>query len=219
MATEIEHQPDCVFCRELAGSRDTNFSRRYPELSSRIVGKTASLVAFPCIGQLAAGHFLIVPKFHDTTFRETLRRTADLQLQIDSISKHVHSLLEADIHDSLYFEHGAGSAADGGCGIYHAHIHVVPNAGHINLAQHFPNEACSRSNSPNEALDSLRKEGPYILFGSPTQGFFCQSLEKALPSQTLRRLVANELQGTRWDWREAGREVGLFELVQRALSS
>ena len=219
MATEMEHQLNCVFCRELSGSRDTNFSRRYPEFNSRVVGETASLVAFPCIGQLAAGHFLIVPRFHDSTFRETSRRASDLRLQFQAINKHVHSLLEADVHDSLYFEHGAGSAADGGCGIYHAHIHVVPSAGHINLAHHFPTQVHSRSHSLHEALDAVRKDGPYILFGSHSQGFFCQSLETALPSQTLRRLVAHELQVARWDWREVGREAGLSELVQRVQSA
>ena len=209
---------ECVFCRELNGSRDTNFAKRYPEIPSRIVGESSSLAAFPCIGQLSPGHFLIVPKHHDATFRESAIRIPDLQLQIQALARHVHVLLDADERNSLYFEHGAGCVADGGCGIYHAHIHVIPNAGHIDVAQHFPAAYKSQSRHAYDAWTTMQSGGPYVLFGSSTQGFFVHHLDGALPSQTLRRVVASELNVKVWNWREVDREVEMLRVLQKAAS-
>ncbi len=216
MNSEQESHLSCVFCRELDGSRDTNFAKRYPEISTRIVGESESLVAFPCIGQLSPGHFLVVPKHHDATFRDTKARVGDLQTQFQTVIRHVHMLVDADVHDSLYFEHGARVPDEGGCGIYHAHIHVVPNAGHLDLARHFPTEGSSRSRSVHEALAAVGSNLPYLLFGSASVGFYSRSLASALPSQTLRRLVAEHLKADAWDWRATDREAGMMSMLQAA---
>ena len=92
-----EHQCDCVFCREIGGSRNTNFATRYPEISSRIVGETEHLVAFPCIGQLAKGHFLVAPKSHLTTFRDSMRLCPDLWTEFYELVQSVHGLLDIDL--------------------------------------------------------------------------------------------------------------------------
>lgn len=216
MTATVGLHSDCVFCRELNGSRDTNFAKRYPEIASRIVGESASLVAFPCIGQLSPGHFLVVPKSHDATFRETATRTPDLRFEFQALVRHVHSLLDVNDQDSLYFEHGAGSATDGGCGIYHAHIHVIPNAGHLDLTKHFPTTDRTQSRLVHNAWSELPQDGPYIFYGSASQTFFSHKLDSALPSQTLRRIVASELNATTWDWREANREVSMLKILGKA---
>lgn len=205
---------DCVFCRELSGSRDTNFAKRYPEISSRIVGETASLVAFPCIGQLSVGHFLVVPKAHYKTFRETAERVPDLGEQLRTLLRHVHSLLDVTEGDSLFFEHGADCASDGGCGIYHAHLHVVPGAGAVDLGKHFPRLNQPVSTAISDLWDQLPRSGPYALFGSTSHNFVGHRLDAPLPSQTIRKIVAAELGCAIWDWREADRENGLLNAFQ-----
>jgi diadenosine tetraphosphate (Ap4A) HIT family hydrolase len=206
----------CVFCRELNGSRDTNFAKRYPEISSRIVGESASLVAFPCIGQLSPGHFMIVPKLHSRTFRETRLLTPDFQVQFTGLVKHVHALLDRDDRYSLFFEHGAESGADGGCGIYHAHIHVIPNAGHVELNSHIQLSGGSRHRLMDDLWTKLPENGSYTFYGSSTRGFFSHVLDRPLSSQYLRRSVANELNTSSWDWRQAGREVAMIETLNKA---
>lgn len=218
MAAETKPFIDCVFCRELSGSRDTNFAKRYPELASRMIGETESLIAFPCIGQLTPGHFLIVPKYHDTTFRETSVRTSDINFQFHSLNSHVHSILGESESESLYFEHGAECADNGGCGIYHAHIHVIPRASHVELRKYFPASKESQSRTIHEALAALSAEGPYVMFGSAKHGFFSLGLEAPLPSQTLRKYVAKELNAEAWDWREAGRENNMLNFLQKVAS-
>lgn len=211
------HRADCVFCRELAGSRQTNFADRYPELSSRIIGETQALVAFPCIGQISEGHFLIIPKSHVATMRDAAAAVIEFGRQLAEITAHVHSLLDVSPKDSLYFEHGAEFPGDGGCGIYHAHLHVVPNAGRVDLAQHFPQQSRKFHADVLSALSELNSVGSYFMFGSHNQGFVGQGLAEPLPSQTLRRLAAKELNSDSWDWREAGREAKVFDLVRKAV--
>lgn len=98
---------DCVFCRELNGSRDTNFATRYPEIQSRIIYETESLVAFPCIGQLVKGHFLIVPKNHDCTLAQTHKRLNNLNQELTHLLREVHLILGFELNNSFIFEHGA----------------------------------------------------------------------------------------------------------------
>ena len=91
---------DCVFCRELNGSRDTNFATRYPEIQSRIIYETESLVAFPCIGQLVNGHFLVVPKNHDCTLAQTQKRLNNLNQELTHLLKEVHLVLGFELTHS-----------------------------------------------------------------------------------------------------------------------
>ena len=213
------HRSDCVFCRELDGSRETNFAKRYPELSTRIMGETESLVAFPCIGQIGPGHFLIVPKKHVATMRDAAAATVGFGSQLAAIVAHVHSLLDVDPEGSLYFEHGAECPADGGCGIYHAHLHVVPGTSHVDLSPNFPEQSQSSHPDISAALSAVASRGSYVMFGSSTNGFVGQDLTAPLPSQTLRRLVAQELKNDLWDWREVGREADLLDLVRKVVNA
>ena len=57
------------------------------------------------------------------------------------------------------------------------------------------------------------------MFGSSTNGFVGQDLTAPLPSQTLRRLVAQELKNDLWDWREVGREADLLDLVRKVVNA
>ncbi|KAI3608385.1 hypothetical protein D8I24_1223 [Cupriavidus necator H850] len=212
MELKKAHQ-DCVFCRELAGSRDTNFGRRYPELASRVIGQSNSLVAFPCIGQIMPGHFLVVPKQHDATFRDASIRLMELQIELQALLEQVHKRIGAHESESLYFEHGARNVTDGGCGIYHAHLHVVPNAGHIPPNLLFSFDTKTPNLSLEEAWMGVPGGESYVLVGSADHGFFSQPLEQPLPSQTLRRSVAATLKTDTWDWRQYGREDAMLAIL------
>lgn len=219
MSSEVLYAADCVFCRELGGSRETNFSKRYPEIASRIVGETTSLVAFPCIGQIGPGHFLVAPKTHISTLRNAWNRIPELHEELNALLTHVHSLFEVDPKDSLYFEHGALCPQDGGCGIYHAHMHVIPSVGNVDLTHNFSKQRLPHHLSIESALSSVNVDGCYLFFGSFVHGFFSQNLTSPLPSQTLRKLVARELSNRVWDWREAGREDGVLDMLNRTVKA
>lgn len=209
---------ECVFCRELAGSKDTNFAKRYPEVSSRIVGKTDSLVAFPCIGQLLPGHFLIVPKRHYATMSEARAEISNFDEELRAIVSHVHGLIEVTESANLYFEHGARGNQDGGCGIYHAHLHVVPNAGHVDPMSLFPFKANAPLSCLAGAWSQLHVDSSYALVGTARHGFYSQHLSEPLPSQSLRRALSVALKTDSWDWRRCDREAGMLAMLNQVVA-
>jgi diadenosine tetraphosphate (Ap4A) HIT family hydrolase len=207
---------DCVFCREIAGSRDTNFAIRYPGIDSRIIYGTYSLVAFPCIGQLTKGHFLIVPREHSCTFRQVKSRLASLAQELDQLNTAVHERLGIQMNNSLLFEHGALTPNNGGCGIYHAHLHVVPNVEHVHPNDVFNFGDVSPVHSVEAAWDRLSTKDSYVLAGNLPHGFYCRSIYSPLPSQTLRKNVAHALGDVEWDWRKTMWEADMISTLRKA---
>lgn len=216
MPEEVKNQSSCVFCRELTGAGETNFGRHYPELSSRIVGTTKNLQAFPCIGQLKEGHFLVVTKAHVPTFREAVFANPAIWEEFNELVREVHKLLDLQLDNSLFFEHGAKCEEQGGCGIYHAHIHIVPEASHVNLRKYFPSFVQNNSSLITEAYSNLSKDQAYVMYGSSVHEFCSHPISEPLPSQTLRKLVASELDVSTWDWRQVGREKSMLNILNKA---
>nr|VFK38451.1 MAG: histidine triad (HIT) family protein [Candidatus Kentron sp. SD]VFK43467.1 MAG: histidine triad (HIT) family protein [Candidatus Kentron sp. SD]VFK80637.1 MAG: histidine triad (HIT) family protein [Candidatus Kentron sp. SD] len=207
---------DCVFCREIDGSRNTNFAVRYPEIKSRFIYETDSLLAFPCIGQLTKGHFLIVPRIHYCTFKHVYSNLMSLPQELDELINGVHEKLGIQIKDSLFFEHGALSQLNGGCGIYHAHLHVVPNAGVIRPNDIFDFEDREPHHHIESSWQSLSDEYSYALVGSIEDGFYFCPISVPLPSQTIRKNVAHALGLLEWDWRKTMREENLILTLEEA---
>ena len=113
----------CEFCSEFQDVRSSRFGQLYvPHLSSRVVSWSADLALMPTLGQLFKGSMLVVPYSHFETIsrmpiglqQEILGAVASLELGLNGIGK------------VIVFEHGATSSTRLGCGIYHAHLHVVP---------------------------------------------------------------------------------------------
>jgi diadenosine tetraphosphate (Ap4A) HIT family hydrolase len=205
---------DCVFCRELQGGRDTNFARLYPELRSRVIAETESFVAFPCIGQLVEGHFLIVPRDHHCTLAQARGRIGSAGVELTALLNSAHGALGRRLSDSLLFEHGALNASDGGCGIYHAHLHVLPNAGHVNGSSFIESTSSFASASFELLYEGIHHKQSYALIGGAKHGFTRWNLTEPLPSQTLRKKVAAALEIGEWDWRQAGREGSLLKSLE-----
>ena len=207
---------DCVFCRELNGSRKTNFARLYPEIGSRIIAQTDEFVAFPCIGQLTKGHFLITPRQHICTMAQsTLQRDSDFS-KISALILEVHNLLGFDPQESLYFEHGALDEKNGGCGIYHAHLHVLPSSGFVDGKKFFGASKCFTTKTLEHSYSLAPTNKPYAVIGSAQHSYHCYELDNALPSQFLRKNVATTLNITNWDWRNSKREPALLRILEEA---
>lgn len=206
---------ECVFCREISGSRETNFAKLYPELSSRVIAETESFIAFPCIGQLIDGHFLVIPKIHNPTIAQSLFGDGSLKGELQSILSKAHKFINMEQEQSLYFEHGALGAEHGGCGIYHAHLHVLPNAGGINCRDLFAQASDSNTSNLFKIYSEVLPEKSYAIIGSDEMGFHHWQLSQPLESQTIRKYVANCLGTSEWDWRKSGSEKNMHSLLSR----
>jgi diadenosine tetraphosphate (Ap4A) HIT family hydrolase len=206
---------DCVFCREISGSRDTNFHRLYPEYQERFAVKTQHILCFPCIGQLADNHSLFVTRNHCANFASAFREFgiadfgASLAKSRAAFVNHYHI---ADQSTILYFEHGALGHSSSGCGIYHAHIHAMPQSGHLAWQLIFDQLGLSGTafRTLTEAIQSVPDTTEYVLVGSDSLGFGVGLLRAPMPSQSIRRIIAGLVDIETWNWRDTRREARML---------
>jgi len=204
---------ECDFCSELSGNSDNSFGRIYAELlGNRILSRSSQFVVIPSLGQIVEGYLLVVPINHFTALGDL----SDTLLQeFAATCERVGRTLKSQYGPYIFFEHGTRSEGMGGCGIYHAHLHAVPLAEVSDpietLKKRFPYMELSD-------LSEISKRGAELssyLFYQDSHGRLYLFDSGPLPSQFMRKLLADSL-GTRdWDWRIAGTEERLLSTVRR----
>lgn len=197
----------CDFCDEFEGGQQNSFARLYgSRLPSRVVAQTETFVAIPSIGQIVQGYLLVIPRRHVTS---TARLTREELGELDSFLTVILSAVSREYRPPILFEHGVANPSLGnGCGVYHAHMHVVP----VELSEPLVN--CVHWSQ----VDDIRN-----LSGLATSDYLYLRQHTAaratavplVPSQFMRRRIAEELGRPNWDWRTAGRETDLVETYTR----
>jgi diadenosine tetraphosphate (Ap4A) HIT family hydrolase len=193
--------PNCEFCQELGGLNRSRFDAHYPEFSSRIVAQTEHFVALPTLGQIFEGSLLVLPRRHYSTCGSMPDRLRA------GFCEFVRELFDktTGFGNPVIFEHGARPKTGGSCGIYHAHLHIVPLPG-IHDSKDFFSEAPTKVDTLEEALNSLSRSDHYLLFGNEKSVRFADvsQLPFTPPSQYFRRQLANHYGLSKyWDWRKA----------------
>lgn len=202
---------NCVFCREIMGHQDTNFARLYPEIESRFILSTSNFHIMPCIGQLYETHCLLIPKSHVSCFRELKSLYMD---EIESFLLKFTTYFKKN-DDLLIFEHGVNGPSDGGCGIYHAHLHLIIVPPDFDPWRIYTfNNNHYFSTLENCLLTDCIKESPYVLVGTKSKGFKIEQCNKKLPSQYLRSCIAPYLGISNWDWREYGKQDSFYKILE-----
>ncbi len=150
---------------------------------------------------LSTPHILIFPERH-------VSRLSDLP--VDQIMA-LHEIVRCRVmgegrtcHSSaMIFEHGVTLGNGVACGIDHAHLHVLavrePALSHVSdhVRQDYPPHA---TGTLQELLTTQSGTGSYLLYGSTAQEMhICRSA--SIPSQYMRRIIAEELGLESWDWR------------------
>lgn len=189
----------CDFCAELLGEPDSSFHAIYGKsFTSRVVFEDKLSVLLPSLGQMTPGMWLVLPKRH-------VNRCSDLYSdEIASLLRLARKAESLSNDPSLFFEHGAIPGEGVNCGIYHAHLHVVPVHRSVRVSDLVP-QGISHS-SFEDALVHLELSPNYILARDTTGNISSRSIgpgsRNQFPSQYFRRRLA-ELLGTDtpWDWR------------------
>lgn len=203
----------CDFCDEFSGGSNNAFRARYGySLQDRGILATERVRVFPSIGQLVEGYLLIAPKEHYTALDEM--PTQHLE-EFSAVYRLVRLAMSKVYGPSLCFEHGARAPGNGGCGIYHAHLHVVPFSDVrdplAKLRDRFPYEQVHQF---QDIATVTSRSSPYLLYedtGSNKYVFLVGNL----PSQYMRRLLAEVLGQTNWDWRTVKKEERLLTTLNR----
>lgn len=193
---------NCEFCRELAGDPDNRFRQIYKDLTdTRVVAETMNFVAIPTLGQIFPGSLLIVPRDHIETCA-----SLDIGLQYELIDLiETVSSVQRRFGEPIFFEHGAMACTGGSCGIYHAHLHIVPLPIAASPSVLFPEHRGSVGNLLQGFAD-LNGCRQYLLMGNQIGVLYAEAdqLLKRPASQHFRRRLTEWFGMDRpWDWRKS----------------
>jgi diadenosine tetraphosphate (Ap4A) HIT family hydrolase len=191
----------CEFCGEINDHKRTRFHGIYsPSLPTRIIRKTKDFVVFPTLGQLFTGSLLIVSKAH-------VERVSDIRKEIQSEMVCLLNDLKSSLKqfgNVLLFEHGAKSDSLGGCGIYHAHIHLVPLPAHVSSNELFK-LTFLHAESLMDAWHKVNASDEYLVVEDCYGNIDYTTADKSgvgFGSQYARRRLTEHFQLDHpWDWR------------------
>jgi diadenosine tetraphosphate (Ap4A) HIT family hydrolase len=201
--SRIEQTLNCCFCNELiCGIMPKEFIMQSGQ-NCRFIMLDPDFTAMPSISPLAIGHVLIIPKSHVTSLAQL---SPDLIKKFVQFKKAVVGKIEAKFGTTLCWEHGVGLGRTGGCGVTHAHMHVLPlyeegiyqihNKLRISVSPKILIEGFQAINTVIHRTDT------YLYWELTKQRQFFVSIGEHIPSQLIRRMAA-DIQGVpEWNWRE-----------------
>jgi diadenosine tetraphosphate (Ap4A) HIT family hydrolase len=189
----------CEFCAEFKTPSLSRFGKLYETMfQHRFIRWSGEVALFPTLGQIFKGSVLIAPRAHVETMARLDSSTRSDVLKLINFARATSPL-------TVVFEHGSTCQSAGGCGIYHAHIHVVPVPGPLEWRTALPsNSTVFRTFA--DAFDALKCAENYLLTSDTTGGIAAFEINAcdvaAFPSQYFRRLLTSHYSVNRaWDWR------------------
>jgi diadenosine tetraphosphate (Ap4A) HIT family hydrolase len=209
------HRPQlqaCDFCDEFAGGSANGYASRYGRfMPERLILASGSFRIVPSLGQIVEGHLLVIPSVHICAVADLAKDQVSL---LDGLCSRVRSILRDAYGACVLFEHGIRGAGIGGCGIEHAHLHAVPVRAE-GVLDVLTREFGGR---PIQALEDIGRELPreqsYLFFEDASAARHVFPVD-SLPSQYMRKVVAESIGKSDWDWRSCGREPELATAVER----
>jgi diadenosine tetraphosphate (Ap4A) HIT family hydrolase len=189
----------CEFCFEFADASG-RFRTLYGDFaSSRIVARSENFVALPTLGQLFPGSLLVLPERHVETCAAL---PEELRAELIGFAALMTSRTR-DFGAPVVFEHGAVERSGGGCGIHHAHLHIVPLPSEVSAETLFP-EHMTAADDLERALRALGGADEYLLLTAGKDVLYSDvsGLQHSHPSQFFRRRLAEHFDlAAPWDWR------------------
>lgn len=163
----------------------------------RLVGQSRRSVAFPSLGAFVEGWVLVAPRSHVVALSELARdEWQDLSEMLETCNRQI----KAAYGPTVLFEHGAaGTSRTAGCGVDHAHMHIVPWNG--DLREEIARVPDLGEFTWRNAEGQPRGDGgmDYIWLCDASGTWITYAPE--LPSQVIRRAIARELGLSWWDWK------------------
>ena len=205
----------CEYCQEIRSPSESRFGSIYGGIiDSRVVLRTKTFIVMPTLGQIFKGSLLILPVAHiETLAALSAEQLAELELLLAQVQAQCRT-----IGHPVFLEHGSTQEAAGSCGIYHAHLHVVPLPTPIRSQELLPSEGPSFARL-SDALLALVGTRHYLLAGDGNGVHVVDTalLAEAPGSQFFRRRLVSKFGVNRsWDWRCASEpEDDLLTTIER----
>jgi ATP adenylyltransferase len=180
----------CNYCENIL-SLPINDQR---EPWDKILYETSNFIVAPTLGALIEGWILIISKRHVPSMGAL---TEEELSELDELTIRVRSLVEQEYGSTIMFEHGPACEGTAfGCGIDHAHLHVVP----LNIPITSLVEKELKVHLTWEKIADFSELSRKYLTGIPYLYVVENNTEKGmlicpqyLPSQFMRRVIANFL--------------------------
>lgn len=183
-------QNECKYCRNLLGGKRTS-----QEPWNTILYESDNFAVVPTLGSMIEGWLLVVTKEHYLCMGAIPPSLwSELRCMLDLTTKAV----ARDYTPPTIFEHGPKwEELSVGCGIDHAHLHVVPL--HFSLIAR-AKESTELGRFPWFQLESVwsslsqlhqSKQSYIYIKESSKMSYYCTP--DAVPCQSLRRIIAREL--------------------------
>lgn len=205
------YKHDCVLCRELNGSKETNFHAIYGDHLSRKLAETENFVLIPALGQLTTFQSMIVPKQHFISMKEAIKDFSEIQTLLDFYK----TIFLSEEDEMMFFENGNSSALPSSC-IEHAHLNILP------IKFDFEKEKANFLDLNDELLFHQSLQGiyndiqygqTYRLVGTIAVGFYAMYLQKKPESQFMRKKISKILNQEIWDWKHFGYQKSLLNSI------
>ena len=198
---------ECQLCDELTAG--TQGCALWPKLvgpasGDRIVLENDAYVALVTVGPIVRGHCLVVSRAHRLSMTSDDPKSRQLLTEIfQRLAARLQSIYSEPV---LFFEHGAAEGSDvRPCTVAHAHWHVLPTTLKVEdlLLSEYSWSECD--------TPWVHADREYLLVGDACNRYWVTYPETRIPSQLLRKTLAEQSGSTRpWDWRnEPAVEVAL----------
>jgi histidine triad (HIT) family protein len=113
----VGHDPDCLFCKIVAG-----------KIPSKLVYQDDELYAFHDIKPWAPVHFLIIPKMHIPSMAHLQTEHAGLMGRMMVLAPQLAQEQGCNPYPAGGFRVLANSGDEGGQEVHHLHVHVMGGA-------------------------------------------------------------------------------------------
>lgn len=183
-----QHRDDCRFCS--LGS--------YEQV---IIGSTAGIVV-PSVGAFVPGWVLAVPAQHVHSSAELVPSAA---IAFAKLIDDARVLVERTYGRSVMFEHGAaGAGRTAGCGVNHAHVHVLPGRFDLRRVIHELGDEFEAIRWYPCPRPSQQEASSDFIWVADSTGAWVTRADR-LPGQVVRRGLARCLGIDTWDWKADNR--------------
>ena len=199
----------CCFCLELLDGYSDDVVMRFGRPVRRLMWESEDFVVAPTLGQLAFGHLLVIPKVHTTSMCQIQEsRLAQAERAISEVERSV----AFELGDFVSFEHGMQNGGSGGCGIDHAHLHIVPIDRRIKTMPRVANDWTQLSRVGWLEETRTRVDSDYLYLRGQDGTRYVTPVEE-VPSQFMRIWLSSQTDNPLWDWREYGFEPNLLRTL------
>ena len=174
------------------------------QLWDHVLLESRHFVALPTLGHLVQGWLLVVPR---DCYLCVGALPSQLLPELADFIERVTSLVESEYGPVAIFEHGPAQRHTAvGCGVDHAHVHVVPVESDWSLLQIAKNLApqltWETASSIQDTKEYFINNKPYLFLHEPFSINPVIGTGTSIPSQLFRRIIArHEGRPQDFDWK------------------